>query len=499
MLGWARDIEMTWEWRSTGASSKNRQGVGMRRERTEEVQRTSEHGKTPQFGFRQLAFISLTVSIVSCTGYRPVSIYEESVGRSTGPDFFSQVFSYYTDGSPRTDLYIAVNNASLHFTRKSGRFTATYDVSARILADKDKHLVTERSWTETVTESDYDATLSRTYHISPRSFSLEPGSYTIALEITDEISKRTLRQTRALQVPDFRSLFLSLSDLMIGSHHVVREGQQRLLPNVDPEMSYVGEPQYVYYEVYAKFPGREMKLNYKLYGVARYEPRLFASPDYPTEPARQLPDTLFWSQESTFTTGAATTPVSVSLPGVPTGHYRLDVILRGAGTPALGGQLHIRMSRVFTLWPYGFPELSTLDQQTEVLEHIATPAEFRDLNSAKTKEEKKRGLIQFWARHSNRDEYYKRAVYANRYFSCLSEGWRTPLGWTYMVAGPPEDIQLSAGGEERWLYTLSSNRMLQFIFFTRDVTMDDTKCKTASMAIDPVVRIDLIARWRKSD
>jgi GWxTD domain-containing protein len=490
---------MIWKGRSSKVSSKNRYSLAMRHWRTGKVRQGSEHGRIPQFVLRRLAFLSLTVSVVSCTGYRPVSTYVESVGRSTGPDFFTQVFSYYTDGSQRTDLYIAINNTSLHFTRKGGRYIATYDVSARVLVDKDEHLVAEKGWTETVTENDYDATLSRTYHISPRSFSLEPGSYTIALEITDEISKRTLWQTRALQVPDFRSLFLSLSNLMVGSNHVVREGQQRLLPNVEAEMSYVGEQQYVYYEVYDKFPGRVVTVNYKLYRVGRYEPRLFAPPVYPAEAARQLPDTLFWSHESTFATIAATTPISVSLPVVPTGHYRLDVILRGVGSPAFGGQLDIQMSHVFALWPYGFPEISTSDQQIEVLEHIATPEEFRELNSAKTKEEKQQGLVQFWTRHSNRDEYYKRAVYANRYFSGLSEGWRTPFGWAYMVAGPPEEIQLFAGGEERWLYSLSLSRTLQLIFFTRDVTMGDTKCKTASMAIDPGVRRDLVARWRKSD
>lgn len=471
----------------------------MRYGRAGEVQQRGEHVRIPQFVFRHFAFLSLAVSVVACTGYRPVSTYEESVVRSTGPDFFCQVFNFFTDGSVRTDLYIAINNTSLQFAKEGERYVATYDVSVRVLADEDKRLVTEKSWTEIVTENDYYATLSRTYHVSSRSFSLEPRSYTIAAEITDEVSKLTMRRTRALQAPDFRSLFLGLSNLMIGSHYVMREGQQRLLPNVDPEMSYVGKPQYAYYEVYDKFPGREVTLNYKLYGIGRYESRLFASPYYPTEPARQLPDTLFWSHESTFTTSAVTTPINMLLPAVSTGHYRLDVVLRGTGSPAFGGQRDIKMSRVFTLWPYGFPEIATLDQQIEVLEHIATAEEFKQLNSAKTKEEKQQGLAQFWTHHWNRDEYYKRAVYANRYFTCLSEGWRTPFGWTYIVVGPPEDIQLSAGGEERWLYSLSSDRTLQFIFFVRDVTMGDTRCKTASMGIGPSVRSDLVAHWKKSD
>lgn len=453
----------------------------------------------PQHVLRQLVFLSLAVTIVACTGYPPVSSYKESLGRSSGPDFFLQVFNYFTDGRPRTDLYVAINNKSLQFTKDGERYVATYDVAVRVLADEGNRLVSEKDWTETVTENNYDATRSRIYHVSPRSFSLEPGSYTIAAEITDEISKLTMKRTRALQVPDYRGPSLSLSNLMIGSHYVMRDGRQTLLPNVDPGMSYVGEPQYVYYEVYDNFPGRDVTLEYKLYGIGGYESQLFASPFYPAEPARQLPDTLFWAHESTLTTRAFTSPINVLLLTVPTGHCRLEVIVRETGSPASSGERDIRMSRAFTLWPYGFPEIATLDQQIEVLEHIATPEDFKELKSAKTKEEKQQRLSQFWAQHRNRDEYYKRAEYANRYFSCVLEGWRTPFGWAYMVVGAPEDVQLLPGGSERWQYTLSSSQTLQFIFFIRDVTIGDMKCKMASMAIDPIVRSNLVSRWKKSE
>ncbi|MGA9363261.1 MAG: GWxTD domain-containing protein [Bacteroidota bacterium] len=453
----------------------------------------------PQLVFRQLVFLSLAVTILACTGYRPVSTYEESLGRSSGPDFSIQAFNYFTDGTPRTDLFIAINNISLQFTKDGERYVATYDVAARVLSDEGKRLVSEKDWTETVTENDYGATQSRIYHVSPRSFSLEPGAYTVAAEITDVNSKLTMERMRVLQIPDYQSSSLSFSSLMIGSHHVSRDGRQTLLPNVDPGMSYVGESQYVYYEVNDKFPGRGITLEYKLYGTSRYDFPLFSSPFNVNEPLRPLQDTLFWSHESTLTTRAATTPINLLLPTIPTGHCRLEVSVREAESPTSTGERGIRMTRVFTLWPYGFPEIATLDQQIEVLEHIATREDFTELKNAKTKEEKQQRLLQFWGQHRNRDEYYKRAEYANRYFSCISEGWRTPFGWIYMVVGTPESIQLLPGGSERWEYTLSSTRTLQFTFFIREVTLGEMKCRMASMAIDPTVRRDLVSRWRKSD
>jgi len=427
-----------------------------------------------------------------------VSTYEESLGRSSGPDFSFQVFYYFTDGSPRTDLYVAVSNTSLQFIKDGESYTATYDVAVSVLSDGGNRFVLEKVWTETVTESDYDATQSRVYHVSPRSISLEPGVYTITVEITDEISKLTMKQTRGIQVPDFRASPLSLSSLMIGSHYFLKDDRQTLLPNVDPWMSHVGEPQYVYYEVNDTLPGRRVTLNYKLYMTGRYELKPFSSSLNPPEPARQIPDTLFWSHESTFTTRELTTPIHRLLPSLPTGHCRLEVGIRETEEP-ISSEREIRMSRTFALWPYGFPEIVTLDQQIEVLEHIATLDEFKELKGATTKEEKQRRLSQFWAKHRNRDEYYRRAEYANRYFSCVSEGWRTPFGWAYMVVGTPETIQLLPGGSESWQYTISSSRTLQFTFLVREVTIDDTKCKTASMVIDPLVRSDLVSQWRKSE
>jgi GWxTD domain-containing protein len=448
---------------------------------------------------RELPLILITFLVSSCTGYRPTSSYVESLSRSTSPDFSLQAFSYFTNAGPRVDLYVAIGNTSLQFTKVGERYVAAYDVSIRVMADGEDHIISEKGWTETVTENDYDATVLRVHHISPRSFPLKPGSYTFSAEITDEGSRKMMRHSETLEVPDYRNADLSVSSLMIGSHYVVRDGRQSLLPNVGPAMSYAGEPQYVFYEVYDSSPGREFTLSSRLQGIGRYEMQPFVPGFYRGVLPKHFPDTLFWAHESTFTARGTTEPFNVPLPALPTGHYCLDITLHEGESQGSPDQHEIRASRTFTLWPYGFPDLVTLDRKIEVLEYIATPDEFERLKAASTKEEKQQRLAEFWFEHRSRDEYYKRAQYANRHFSCLSEGWRTPFGWTYMVLGPPGQIELLPGGNELWLYTLSSDRALQLVFSSQEVRIGDWSCKVASMSLNPEVRRELVSQWKFSE
>ncbi len=214
---------------------------------------------------------------------------------------------------------------------------------------------------------------------------------------------------------------------------------------------------------------------------------------------KQIPDTLLWGRDSSFTTRSAVVPVTPLLPELPSGHYRIEVTARAVDGAATGGQRASKALQIFSLWPFGFPEIVTLDQQIEVLEYIATPEEFDTLRQAQTKEEKERLLKDFWSVHWNRDEYYKRAEYANRYFTCLREGWRTPFGWVYTVVGPPEDIQLTPQGGERWRYTLRSNRVLTLPFIIREFSFPDEKCRYGVVYIEPGIRRDLVLQWRKPE
>jgi GWxTD domain-containing protein len=446
--------------------------------------------QSPTF-LRSALLVILPVSVVACSGYRPISSYQESLVREGSPDFSFQVLNFFDGKGTRSDFYVAISNENLQFTKEGDYYIARYTVSFRVLADEGTRLLTEKSWTETVTEDDYEATVSRVCHISPRSFSLQPGSYAVVAEITDEASKRTMRRSGTVDVPEFRSSFLDISNIIIGSQVITRSGQEKILPNLTAEMSYAVNEQLAYFELYDQFPGRIVSLQYKIVLTSRFESSLFLAPYIPQDLGKALPDTVIWSRDSTLTTNSQITAVQLKLPFLAVGSYRFEV---GATAES---QREVRTTKTFALWPRGFPKVSTFDNQIEVLEYIATPEEFKRLRNAETREEKQQRLIEFWSEHLDREEYYKRAEYANRHFSCATEGWRTAFGWAYMVVGPPEEIQLAGRGVERWFYTLGSSRTLRLVFIVRERDFGDSKCKYGSLSLDPVLRGELVARWRK--
>jgi GWxTD domain-containing protein len=466
----------------------------------------------PSTGFPGL-LNSLWVCVIlvfsSCTGYRPQSIYHESLARVTGPDFSFQAFSYLHEGKSRTDVYVGLDNKALQFTKQGEQYIASYNISVRAyraesreaaeVPDEEKAAAAEISWRETVAEQTYEATSARAFHVSPRSLHLDAGLYTIVAEVTDEVSQRTVRKMRIAEVPDFGSLFLAISDVAIGSRFVKREGKEILVPNVKPEMSTVAEPTYAQFYIYDQLPGREITLRYRAYRVRRYKPPSFLSRYHRSEEVKQLPDTLVWSADSTLTTSLPPISVAKLLPALTVGHYRIEVEARVSEGAAPGGQREAKALQRFSLWPVGFPEIVTLEQQIEVLEYIATPEEFDTLRQAQTKEGRERVLKSFWSTRANREEYYRRAEYANRFFTCLHEGWRTQFGWVYIVAGPPEDIQLTPQGGERWRYTLTSNRVLTIPFFLREFSFWDGTCRTGAAYLEPSIRRELVLQWRKRD
>ena len=104
----------------------------------------------------------------------------------------------------------------------------------------------------------------------------------------------------------------------------------------------------------------------------------------------------------------------------------------------------------------GFPKVSTYEQMIEVIRYITSKDEYAELLSAT---DKKAALDKFWLERSGSEErakkiiryYYQRAEYANKYFSCHTEGWKTDRGLIFIIFGEPKSISKSLDSEI-WLY-----------------------------------------------
>ena len=143
---------------------------------------------------------------------------------------------------------------------------------------------------------------------------------------------------------------------------------------------------------------------------------------------------------------------------------------------------------------------------------IITPEELTAFKQLSNDEERDAFIEQFWLRRDPtpdteenefKEEHYRRIAYANEHYSAGRPGWMTDRGRTYIVFGPPDEIEAhpsggqydrpleEGGGEtstypfERWRYrymeTLqSSNKQEVWIEF-----VDTCMCGDYHMTMDP--------------
>jgi GWxTD domain-containing protein len=98
--------------------------------------------------------------------------------------------------------------------------------------------------------------------------------------------------------------------------------------------------------------------------------------------------------------------------------------------------------------------------------YVITLAERKAYQELTTDDERAHFVQQFWerrdptpgtARNEFRDEHYRRIAYANQRFPGTNmPGWRTDRGRTYIMFGPPDEIESHPAGEpfpyEVWRY-----------------------------------------------
>ena len=92
---------------------------------------------------------------------------------------------------------------------------------------------------------------------------------------------------------------------------------------------------------------------------------------------------------------------------------------------------------------------------TEEVPYIITPQEREAFLHLTTNEEREQFIEEFWRRrnpdpdspdNSAREEHYRRIAYANERFSSGIPGWKTDRGRTYILWGPPDEIESHPAG-----------------------------------------------------
>jgi bla regulator protein blaR1 len=99
--------------------------------------------------------------------------------------------------------------------------------------------------------------------------------------------------------------------------------------------------------------------------------------------------------------------------------------------------------------------------------YIITAQERAAFQKLTTDEEREHFIVQFWqqrdptpgtAENEFKEEHYRRIAYSSRFSATSLSGWQTDRGRTYILYGPPDEIESHPSGEsgsapfEEWLY-----------------------------------------------
>lgn len=432
-------------------------------------------------------------------------LFTESELRSSSPDFSYDTFSYPSDGRPRVEVFLQVGYFVLSFEKQasseqppgySARFTAS------VLFRVGEELVKSETWTENVRVPSFEETRARTYNVSRRVYLLEPGSYRLSVEVLDESSGRRIQKGKTITVPNFANKGIAVSSLVIGTRRV-QEGQY-VLPTVSGEIVDGSDSVHSQCEVNTAQPGEQLLVTYRLASY-RYRTRIGTKPDFLAGfPMRSDPqDSSSITVDTVVTVPDRRLVLQQSFGGLREAHYRLSVTVRPdrttSGAEALESQAYGPLAQIavamkaFVVRPLGFPEVISIEDRTAPLIYIATESEFRSLTEGATTEERWKKLEDFWSTHVDRDLYYERVAYANRYFTCKTDGWRTFPGYVYIVVGPPDAVECLPG-VERWFYTSPA---LQISFQMRQEIERDRECWFTHGTVDPYLLERYVSLWRK--
>lgn len=388
---------------------------------------------------------------------------------ATVPRFYFQALNFKSpDGGNRIDFYFQIPYNRLHFVKDGGGFTSSYTITVRLTGENDDTTV-EETWGEKAVCREFDETLSD-YIVSSaqRHFAVDPGSYTLLVNVTEPETGDSVVETSEVLATDFSARATSVSDIMILLAASEAGGKRTIIPSVQGNVFSSRNSFPIFYEVYSNGEFDSVYVTTEVIGTADrilyLNSRWLGSKDPVTSVLEDIPKAQ-----------------------LPMSHYRLRVSLRGTDNERAG----VLASKV-TSFSFHFSDLPStitdLDKAAEEMMLVASSSTIDSIKASPDLATKKSRFMEFWrGYHSSfstdgrllMKEYFNRVAYANEHFSSFFAGWQSDRGMVYILFGPPDNVErrpfnTDTKPYEIWLYYPKRHRFL----FTDDTGIGDYRLRT---------------------
>lgn len=375
------------------------------------------------------------------------------------------IFAANDANQVRLEIYYQVYNHSLAFKPADDLFKAEYEIDITVMDKKGKKIAGESQEKTVSVASELKANSSTDFRTSQMNFTLKPDKYEVRFTLKDKNAGKAFSREFETDAKKLGNKQPTLSKILFaqaaGPSEVTsdqfRKGNLTVVPSVSHSYGGTEDGRLLYYmEIY---PGEEnlekltvQTLLRQKKGEMVYRDTLSTALDRPI--IRQLRE--------------------ISIVDFEPGEYELEIELQGRRGKKLDeekGTFQIRWT-----------EESLLEHNWELMVRqislIADSKELKLLEEAKTVEERRKALREYWAakdpfpetpRNELKTEFYRRISYANENFGYLGRaGWETDRGRVLVRYGMPDQIDdypfsLSSYPYQEWHY-YKGGRYRKFTF-----------------------------------
>jgi GWxTD domain-containing protein len=377
-----------------------------------------------------VAFIVFTVTVRAQVENQSAMA---AIGRTSMFSFDALNFAQYDEFgiTGRMDIYVQVPMDVIKFLKKDDGYIANYTLSV-LINNEEGTLVKEESWSRTIDVKTFDATVQPgSSDITQRSISVDPGSYNFEVVLEDKVSGKEYRQSKKFVVKKWDRNVFDVSDIMLATNVVVREGKRHVTPQIHPNLVGLEKGFYLLYELYNPYDINSVRLSYRV--KKRYEMAINQT------------------DKQTIKRGANSFLANISTANLGVGTYTLDLtVTRLDDTTETGVLAHTTKQFIIEWLSTGSPfSIVDLDEAIEQMKYFASSDDLDSIKSARDDKEKKKRFEEYWERRNptpgskfNRAmvEYYKRVAYANENFKHYIDGWKTDRGMVYVIYGAPSAV-----------------------------------------------------------
>lgn len=326
------------------------------------------------------------------------------------------------------DIYVRVNYDELQFLKLDAGFKASYEIIVTILDKSGRPIDARDAREEILTEEVNDIQSIRKFKLNQFSFDLPPAKYEIVLSLQDLETLKVATRKQEMTLKKYPDNDFLVSDILY-LDYVSKDpdGNLKFTPKVSGFKMYDSRL-YAYFEVYNVPDSDSVFVRYEV-----IDPKNGKLVDKEQHE--------YWLKSGGRVTKSF---LEIADSGLPHGRYTTRIKVQHANDT-------VSLERPFEWFWEGLPSsFSNLDEAIDALAYIITKKELADLRAVPA-DEKHKAYLEFWEKHDPtpgtsenefRVDYYNRIAYANdNFFSHRQPGWKTDMGWAYVLLGPPDSIE----------------------------------------------------------